>query len=166
RDAITLSDGDCVVDVGANIGFFTLYVGQKWPKARIYAFEPIGPTFERLAINTSLYGLDVKLFKYGLADEEKTETFTYYPHLSVMSGRFADPAEEKEVVKYFEANKTTSLAVETPGWNEELLEEVLVDRLRREQVTCRLRRLSDVIQEQGIERIDLLKIDAEKSEMD
>jgi hypothetical protein len=35
-----------------------------------------------------------------------------------------------------------------------------------EQVVCQLRSLSDVIREEGIDRIDLLKVDVEKSELD
>jgi acyl carrier protein len=42
----------------------------------------------------------------------------------------------------------------------------LQQRFRSETYTCKLRTLSDIIREQGIERIDLLKVDVEKSEWD
>ena len=29
-----------VVDIGANIGFFSLYVAMRWPDAKVFAFEP------------------------------------------------------------------------------------------------------------------------------
>src|SRR5205814_1159375 len=42
----------------------------------------------------------------------------------------------------------------------------IVDRLRARTVAARLRTLSSVIAEEGIERIDLLKVNVEKSELD
>jgi hypothetical protein len=47
-----------------------------------------------------------------------------------------------------------------------LLDEMVDERLTSERITCRFRTLSDVMREHGVERIDLLKIDAEKSESD
>ena len=41
KHGISLDDGACVFDVGANIGFFTLFVQQIWKNVRVYAFEPI-----------------------------------------------------------------------------------------------------------------------------
>jgi amino acid adenylation domain-containing protein/FkbM family methyltransferase len=166
RHGITLPPGGCVFDVGANIGMFTLFVGRQRADARIFAFEPIPQNFQVLRLNAALYGLDARLFEYGLASEEATATFTYYPHVSLMSGRFADDAAERQVIKLFEHNQQLkSRAAGTP-WSEDLLDEVVTERLAREQVACRLRRISDVIRENGVEQIDLLKIDVEKSELE
>ena len=44
--------------------------------------------------------------------------------------------------------------------------DVIDARLRAKTVSARLRTLSSVIAEQGIDRIDLLKINVEKSELD
>ncbi|HEU5130884.1 MAG TPA: amino acid adenylation domain-containing protein, partial [Pyrinomonadaceae bacterium] len=41
RHGIELPEGACVVDVGANIGLFTLFVLEHSRNARVYAFEPI-----------------------------------------------------------------------------------------------------------------------------
>jgi len=90
QHGITMNEGDCIFDVGANIGLFTLLVGQVCKNALIYAFEPIPQVFETLRINTALYGLNVKLFECGLSSETKRDTFTYYPHVSIISGRLAD----------------------------------------------------------------------------
>src|SRR5262249_36809214 len=40
RQGVTLKDGDCVFDVGANMGIFLLFASKKCPHSRIYAFEP------------------------------------------------------------------------------------------------------------------------------
>ncbi len=164
RYGITLHEGDCIFDIGANIGLFTLFAGQRCKNSTLYAFEPIPPIFQMLRINTALYGLNVKLFDCGISSEAKTDTFTYYPHVSVISGRFADASEEREVVRTFLLNQQTSAGVtELSG---EKLDELLAERLRSERFTCQLKTISDVIRENDVERIDLLKIDAEKSEMD
>jgi hypothetical protein len=52
------------------------------------------------------------------------------------------------------------------GANEALFDEMVAERLTSEHIVCQFRTLSEVMHEQGIERIDLLKIDAEKSESD
>ncbi|MEH1779536.1 MAG: amino acid adenylation domain-containing protein [Nostoc sp.] len=165
QHGIIISEGDCIFDVGANIGLFTLFIGQQYPNSVIYAFEPIPAVFEALRINTALYGLNVKLFNCGLASELKTETFTYYPQLSLISGRFVDGEEERAVVKSFLLNQQ-SVTEDNTALSMEIIDELLEARLTSEQVTCQLKTLSDVIREHQLERIDLLKVDVEKSELD
>ncbi|MGH8488689.1 MAG: amino acid adenylation domain-containing protein, partial [Gammaproteobacteria bacterium] len=160
RHGITLDEGSCIFDVGANIGLFSLFAGRMCENAVIYAFEPIPPIFEILRLNTALYGLNGKLFQYGLASETASDTFTYYPHVSVISGRFADAAEEREVVKSFLMNQPQE------GASEALLDEMVRERLTSENIICQFRTLSEVMHEHSVECIDLLKIDVEKSESD
>ncbi|MCC5601603.1 non-ribosomal peptide synthetase [Nostoc favosum] len=166
RHGITLSEGDCIFDVGANIGFFTLFVGQRCKNAVIYAFEPIPPIFEVLQLNSSLYNLNVKLFKSGIGRDNKSETFTFYPYLSMMSGRFADSIEDREIVKSFEINRQQATEDQTLKLNEKILDDLLAERLTGNSFTCQLTTISDVIRENDVEQIDLLKIDAERSELD
>ena len=59
KHGITINENATVIDVGANIGMFTLFVLQQAPDARIYAFEPSPPAFEALSTNASLYGKNV-----------------------------------------------------------------------------------------------------------
>src|SRR5262249_20570600 len=40
RHGVVLRDGDCVFDVGANIGLFTLFVHSRYKNIDFYAFEP------------------------------------------------------------------------------------------------------------------------------
>ena len=156
QHGITLDDGDCVFDVGANIGLFTLFAAQRCRNLSIYAFEPIPPVFELLRLNVALYDLDVKLFALGVSDRAGSATFTYYPHVSIISGRLADEAEESRVIKSFIRRENAP--------PDELLDELLADRLQQQKIACPMTTLSNVIQEQGVEQIDLLKIDVEKSE--
>src|SRR6185295_3101442 len=71
RHGITLRDGACVLDVGANIGLFTLFVSSRSAGARVYSFEPIAPTFRALAANAELYAPGSRVFQIGLSDREE-----------------------------------------------------------------------------------------------
>jgi FkbM family methyltransferase len=158
QHGVTLGDGACVVDVGANIGLFTLFAHQLCQDVQVYAFEPIPPIYEKLRANVELYGLRAKLFDCGLSDAPREAAFTYYPQMTGMSGAYADAREDAELSKAFLVNQDARLA--------EHADELLEGRFDGETFNCRLRTLSEVIREEGIERIDLLKIDVEKSEWD
>ena len=163
KHGIELHDGACVVDVGANIGFFTMFVQQRWKNIKGYAFEPIPAIFETLKINTTLYGNDTKLFRCGLAEETKEVVFTYYPNSSTQSGRYANEQEEREVLRSIIGNQEVENGAEL---SDQYFDRLVENRIHGEQVVCPLKTLSQVIRENGIEQIDLLKIDAEKSELD
>ena len=158
KHGIALSDGDCVFDVGANIGLFTLWVHQQCRNARVYGFEPNPAAFAVMRNNTALYGLDVKLFECGLSDETKASPFTFYPEWSGMSGFYADVKEDEEVVRASMQSQDANFA--------EYADELLRDRFKSETFTCDLRTISEIIRENNIESIDLLKVDVEKSELD
>jgi FkbM family methyltransferase len=163
RHGIALSPGDCVFDVGANIGMFSLSILHRFPEVRVYAFEPAPPLFELLRINTESFGERVKLFPFALADRPGTASLTYYPNTTGMSSFHADAREERAALAAIVENRRRSGA---PGI-EELLhhaEDFFTERLRSETFDCPLRTLSDVLREEGVERIDLLKVDVEKSE--
>ena len=166
RNGIELGPGSCVFDVGANIGLFTLFVGRACEGATVYAFEPLPPLYEVLKRNARLYGLNVKLFECGLASEAKREIFTYYPHITILSGRFADEREEGAVLRSYMLGEGDGRNGPEAGVGDELVSELLSERLRNEQYDCELRTVSDVMAEHRIEQIDLLKIDVEKSELD
>jgi amino acid adenylation domain-containing protein/FkbM family methyltransferase len=168
RHGIKLPENACVFDIGANIGLFTLFISQHFTDARVYAFEPLAPTFETLRINTDLYGSNVKLFQFGLSAEEKIDTFNYYPRSSMMSGlsAYADTEEEIGVVKKFLRREQQQSGVTELHEIFDQADELLGGRFTSETHQCRVRRLSDVIREAGIERIDLLKVDVQRAELD
>lgn len=166
QNGITLDDGACIFDVGANIGLFTLFTSRVCKNATVYAFEPIPPIFDVLRANVELYGLSVKLFNHGISNEAKTVPFTYYPHVSAVSGVYGDKFEQREVIRSFLINqeRLSDSNAALPG--KKLLDELLEERLTSERFLCQLKTISGVIRENSISRIDLLKLDVEKSELD
>jgi len=167
RHGIELPEGACVFDVGANIGMFSLFVLQECRRPRIYAFEPLPPLFETLRLNRDLHGPEIRLFPFGLSEVEHVERFTFYPRYTMMSGQsaYARPEAEVEVVKRFLENQLATGVDEAAELMEEA-EELLEGRFEAEVVEARLRRLSDVLLEEGVEHVDLLKIDVQRAELD
>jgi len=157
RHGVELADGACVVDVGANVGLFTLYVKQRFPGSRVLAFEPIPAIFDKLQTNVALHGLEVELFPCALGERAGSAPFTFYTGWSAMSGRYADALDEQSVTR-------TILSHDGLGASE--IEELTAGRFAGEVVRCPIRTLSEVLRETQVEWVDLLKIDVEKSELD
>lgn len=67
-----LKDGDCFVDVGANIGFMTIYAAkQVGDTGKVFSFEAHPDTFRWLNFNTTLNKIkNVESFNFALGAEE------------------------------------------------------------------------------------------------
>ena len=89
RHGITIRPGDCILDVGANIGLFSLFLQHLRIPATVYSVEPVPTTFERCATTLRCCaGLTMHLSNVGLAREDGEATFTHYPRLSCVSSMY------------------------------------------------------------------------------
>lgn len=70
-----------ILDVGANIGWFSLWFAHRLQAATIHAFEPLPDNFHFLARNVAANGLGEKVlvYPYGLSDRAGTFDFYSYP---------------------------------------------------------------------------------------
>jgi len=166
RHGIEINDGDCVFDIGANVGLFSLLVGSIRRGVEVYAFEPIPVVCQDLRTNASIHGINAHIFECGLGSSSGSEVFTYYPKLSIMSGRFADPLEDREVIRAFLLGQEAGRGAGSTDLSSSEVDELLESQLVSERFRCQLKTISEVMQEHGVERIDLLKVDVEKSEFD
>jgi amino acid adenylation domain-containing protein/FkbM family methyltransferase len=162
RHGISIQDGDCVIDVGANIGLFTVFANRLARNLRTISIEPNPAAFACLKQNASAWGHDVSCLPIGISSESKSQTMTFFDGLSLLSGFYADADAERAVVRSYVRNHG---GLESHG-NQADLEELLDVRFRSVEVPAELRTLSSVIRSEGIDRIDLLKINVEKSEID
>ena len=64
-----------VLDIGANVGQFAKEARGKLPEARIYSFEPLKESFNKLQ---SYFGVDKKFTGFNFALGEKTEQITMH----------------------------------------------------------------------------------------
>jgi|GEM_PF-313343 len=161
RHGVALSPGAVVLDAGANIGLFTLFVHSRVAAARVYSFEPIAPIFQALRANVALHAPQTRIFHCGLSDRDEEADFTFYPRMPGLSGRFAadDSGTTRGIVRRW--LETTGEAL--PGQQE--IDDLLQTYLQPETHRCRLRSLSAILREEAIEVVDLLKLDVEKSEL-
>ncbi|MFB2894250.1 FkbM family methyltransferase [Aerosakkonemataceae cyanobacterium BLCC-F50] len=176
RNGIKVQKGDIVFDVGANIGLFTLWVYQMCNKdVSVYAFEPIPSIFEVLQCNAQRLDPEkIKVFNYGLSQESKAINFAYYPHATALSNAYPEDSKELrlQLKKVILSNlEYAPSSLRWLRWLPAFLRSFVLDQTTKkafqiEQVTCELRKLSDIIREHHVERIDLLKVDVEKSELD
>jgi FkbM family methyltransferase len=165
RHGIMLQAGDTILDVGANIGLFTLFASLACPGVRTLAFEPNPHLQSILRANLALYAPGASLFGEGLSDRARSAGFTFFPGFSLLSGLYADREAETQVVKSFLENQGASGSEEARSLAREA-EGLLKERFEGRTFEVRLRALSEVLSEQRIERIHLLKLNAEKAELE
>lgn len=73
-------DGDTVLDIGANIGWYSMNLAVARRASRIMCFEPIPATYGALVRNLELNGIsNVVANNFGLSDSDNTFTFYFYP---------------------------------------------------------------------------------------
>jgi FkbM family methyltransferase len=170
---ITLTDGDTILDVGANVGMCAMWCGDRIARGTVHCFEPLPATFAALERNVRQHcRLDVRLHEAGAAARNGAAEFTFYPRTSTSSSMYPDDsaAARAESNRFIRADLRRRFG---PLFG--LLPARLADRwaeaIRRryqaaEQVRCRLVRLSDVIDSEAITRIDLLRVDVEGAEFE
>lgn len=128
--AARIGEGFCFIDVGANIGAYSLFVAAKaGPRARILAVEPQPEIFARLTYNIGQnpFGT-VKAIACALADKSGELTL------------FLDPANKGESsVRILRSSSATSVRVPATT-------------------------LLALVQGEGYERIDAIKLDVEGAE--
>lgn len=127
------------IDCGANIGSFTLVAAKLARQGQVHAFEPSRHHIERLAHNISLNAFgNVKLMLVGLSDQPG-EAQLFVP---VATGEMLNTGG----ASLFEGD---AVAGSLP-WIPE---------------PVKLIRLDDYIQDKGISRVDVVKIDIEGAEL-
>lgn len=181
RHGVTILDGDCILDVGANVGMFSLFASLQASNLRILAFEPIPVIREVLERNLSSGTLpenqSIEIQPFGISHSPGSHDIAFFPMAPANSTCYLD---EKRA-------ESTVLSAHTPVsqvWKYNRLAAVglalCIPPLRRYLIRKHLERsfrnptiyhsefitLDQVIKSHAIEKIDLLKIDVEGSEMD
>jgi FkbH-like protein/FkbM family methyltransferase len=166
KHGIKINDGDTIIDIGANIGLFTLFINQNCKDVNVYSFEPSPIVYDLLKTNSSIYCSHTKTFNCGVSDKKKTARFTFYNTSSVFSSFNANEEEDKEAIQAVVRNMLSDISSDDTGDLELYVEELTSGRLDSQTFDCPLISVADIIRDNSIKNIDLLKIDAEKSELD
>lgn len=169
---LEVGPGQVVVDIGANIGLFSLAISERSKgKAKIFAFEPIPRTFELLRQNVQSYP-NIQPIQKGLADQPGRLRFFHYPFSTASSTAFPDTDHQAQVDRsIFWLKSMPSLAkyrwlLRFPQPIVRLQHSLSVRfQSRGKPIVCEVETLSQFLRKHHLDRIDLLKVDAEKAEV-
>lgn len=76
-------EGETFIDIGANLGWYSLVLGRNCPGSRIYAFEPIPTTVAVLEKNIRLNRLEnIETLCMGMFNKEDELNFLFAPDVS------------------------------------------------------------------------------------
>lgn len=161
---VEIRDGATIVDLGANVGMFSLYAASKARSLRIVAVEPVPRSCHLLRTNLETHGLDATVLQAAAGSEDReVVSFFRYPHLSLISGDRPDPESERLAVRQYIRETEPELVSQIP---EPLLEELLDYKLTAEEIHCRMVCVSSILESTGLDVVDLLKVDVEGAELD
>lgn len=156
RHGVEVRQGAVVLDVGANVGVAACFFAAVCGAGTVHSFEPVAPTFELLRENVAPYAA-CHAHPFGLSSRAGRFPITHYPRSAVMSGLYADPERDRAALR---------TAMLNLGLAPDEADRQLEGRYEAETLECELRTLSSVVREQRLERIDLLKVDVERAELD
>ncbi len=127
-----------VFDIGANVGGITTILLERFPNAIVYSFEPCTSTFEKLrqAVAASPHRERCRMFKMGFYD--------------------APTLGQLHITSHDGANSLLDITPEYHRANPH------IEECDSEEIELRL--LDDFVAEQGIDHIDLIKVDVEGAE--
>lgn len=149
---IKVEGGNTVIDIGANVGMFTMFLLRNFKGLSIHAIEPVPATYECLKLNVKRYGDLGKVTTHNVAlgayPDIETE-IVVYPNMAGNSTLFPE-------IKEPQRKATSTMFSEEEN-------EFLYDQFT---LSIRMTTLSSLINANSIDRIDLLKVDAEGCEID
>jgi FkbM family methyltransferase len=81
-----VNNGDVVLDIGANIGWYSMSLAKRNPASHIHAFEPVPSTFGMLETNVMLNKVsNIRCYNMGFSEVNKTSDFFVSNATSVSS---------------------------------------------------------------------------------
>ncbi len=96
-----IKEDNIILDIGANIGWYSINLAAKVPHGKVIAFEPIPKTFSYLKKNIALNNIkNIEAYNFGLSDKEEILDFYYDPKLTgATSLRNLHEDREKTIIK-------------------------------------------------------------------
>ena len=181
RHGVTLTDGMCVVDLGANLGLFSLWCTTHAKNLRILACEPV-PVLAALARTNlaQVEGHTCTVLECGVSDRTADQTVRYYPRATACSTVYGAETEGRMPKLYSDTPipladlwsiHKGAFALGLLFWpvypwlRRQVVGRVLRRALsRHHDYRCRFTTLSALIDTHELAQIDLLKIDVQGCE--
>jgi len=130
-EVFATNDPVVLLDVGANIGEWTVEATRLLPNAMVHAFEPVGSTHEMLRSATSGLGDRVATHRVALGAESGEALMNVPAPGSPLSSLTADRSSGAEVVRVVRGDdwcreqgidRVRFLKVDTEGWDHHVLQ--------------------------------------------
>lgn len=132
---LNFSPGDVVIDIGANVGIVSIYLAKKFPFLKIYSYEPVTQNFQNFMKNINFNNIpEGIIFPYNLAVTKDGR--------KVQMGIIADNSGGSTLVENAFEDNCMQIC------NSKILSTTL----------------EDIVKQNNIEELKLLKIDCEGSE--
>lgn len=165
RALVTLPRDACVIDVGANLGLFTLLAHRQCPDMNAYVIEPATPLLPYLQANLRLYGVRAQIMHVALAEREKQASFAFYDRSTELSSLKPNEAND---LRWREQLTLGYLRQHLPALTSLPTQAATLSRQHSEPriEECTIQTLSHIIRTHQLKSIDLLKISAPKSELE
>jgi FkbM family methyltransferase len=78
-----INEGDTILDIGANIGWFAINIAKQKKNLQIRAYEPIPKTYKYLINNIKMNAISgITAFNFGFSDVKKDLKFYFNPELT------------------------------------------------------------------------------------
>ena len=177
---LTLNPGSIIIDVGANIGLFSLFALKQCEyDALIYSFEPIPGSFECLKKNLAPFKNKTRLYNMGIGNViedcsieftlfgEDLATATYKPTDKMISNY--NPLLDYDTLLKVSRYRDKLLYYQLkflPFMRSYLIKRNFNKRTAEKKVLCKLTSLGHFIEKNEITHIDFIKIDVEGAEFD
>jgi FkbM family methyltransferase len=157
------------VDVGANIGLFCIRLRDLCPEAQIIAYEPMPAAYAALQRNAADLNGDIRAVPLALGAEPGNVTFEQFPGLTALSTANHAVGERLaggiRSLLSSQGSADIRAILNRTGAYDRMDDAGFVDELLRpEIINATVDTLAHQMECQGIDRIELLKIDTEGSE--
>jgi len=129
-----LKAGDTFIDVGANIGLFSIYLSKNCPGINICAFEPLESTLNILERNISINQCrNIRTFPYAVGMRNFTGEIVEMPEISRGSATMVDTGKKhghkqmvhvqtlNEFIAKEEIRNIALLKIDVEGWEHQVL---------------------------------------------
>lgn len=196
KHGIVVNDNDTIIDVGANIGLFSIHLAQQQQGLQLFAFEPVQPIYECLTRNSEPLQRKhtVHLFNAGLSNQPGNVPFSFCPALSMVAGMYSQELQKQQsgnasVYAWLIAMiQDLQRAHIIPAWIGRplaialtwpiirillllllvlpLLALLIYLKVTTRTINCNLTTLSTIFRENNITTAHLVKIDVEGAELD
>ena len=129
---LNLTSNDLVIDVGANVGMFSIYVKKKF-NCRVISFEPVPQNLENFKKNIELNGLnisDFEIYQSAISDKDGdtitigTPTSNSGGSSKFEQGEFNSICTTKRL-KNFLTNGCTYLKIDCEGCEYDVIPDIL-----------------------------------------